>query len=319
MKCHHCGATVDNGLALCELCRRYVASALEYLPVYFRNLARWKPGRAGSRPVPGSRVLYDGAVATTGTGDRIADTLDEAMTALTTWARTLSDARTFPHPLTLTDAVLRDDISDETAETLTDDQARAAALLCAGFEQHLTSVSTTDWCGDFVRDLDHHETRLRQLTEVAIPGWYAGACRRKIALDATCGAPTYVVPGLTWVTCGVCGATTHAGDHLETILDEARDWIGRPKALAEALVALLDTEPSVPRLYDRIRRWAADEAIVVVRRTTRGYTWDYDAGVMVVADELTGPARYRLGDVLALILRETTRRAEIKRNAAAAS
>jgi hypothetical protein len=61
--CKHCGATTSNGLALCELSQMAAAKSLEFLPVYFRNLARWRPGRAGSRPVPGSRVLYDGVEA----------------------------------------------------------------------------------------------------------------------------------------------------------------------------------------------------------------------------------------------------------------
>ena len=91
MKCHHCGARIDNGLALCELCQRHAHLVLEYLPVYFVNLARWRPGRAGSRPVPGSRVLYDGAVRAS--GDRIQDALDEAGNALVTYARMLDDDR----------------------------------------------------------------------------------------------------------------------------------------------------------------------------------------------------------------------------------
>jgi hypothetical protein len=73
--------------------------------------------------------------------------------------------------------------------------------------------------------------------------------------------PTYVVPGLTWVTCRACGSTTYARDHLETILTEASDWIARPKALAEAIVALVDTEQSVPRLHERIKKWGHRERI----------------------------------------------------------
>jgi hypothetical protein len=90
IKCLHCGAETSNGLALCDLCQRAAVINLEFLPVYFRNLARWRPGRAGSRPVPGSRVLYDGEVRGDGTGDRISDRLDETANGLIGWARMLA-------------------------------------------------------------------------------------------------------------------------------------------------------------------------------------------------------------------------------------
>jgi hypothetical protein len=289
VNCYHCGAMTANGLALCELCQRWADSAMEYLPIYFRNLARWRPGRAGSRPVPGSRVLYDGVDRGTSTGDRISDRLDETMTALTTWARALvKDRPHLPRPLTLADAVLAGDLSDETASALRDDPAEAVRLLCVAFTEHLTSLATLDWCGEFVRELGHHETVLRKLTETAVPGWYAGACRR-------CKAPTYVVPGLTWLTCGTCGVTTNAADHLDVILDEARGWVARPKRLAEAVVALVYSEESVPRLYERIKKWEQRGRIDGLRRL------DGDG------DEV-GPKRYRLGDVLDQLATETPTR-----------
>ena len=100
--CLHCSAETSNGLALCDLCQRFARDCLTWLPVYFRNLARWRPGRAGSRPVPGSRVLYDGAGRSDGTGDRISDRLDEALMMLTTRARELAGDRPhFPPPMPL--------------------------------------------------------------------------------------------------------------------------------------------------------------------------------------------------------------------------
>ncbi len=309
IRCQHCGAETSNGLALCDLCQQYGHSCFEFLPVYFRNLARWRPGRTGSRPVPGSRVLYDGSVRGTGTGDRISDTLDETANALTTWARVLADARTFPRPLTEVDAVLCGDLAADFAEVLSDRPELAVDLLCRGFGRHLTSVATTDWCGAFLAEIGEHETRLRKMTEVSVPGWYAGACRH-------CGVSTYVVPGLTWVKCGTCGATTHSATHLDVVLDEARGWVARPKALAQALVALLDTEPSVPRLYDRIRKWAEREQLTPIRRLTRGHTFDPMTETIVVVDEEVGPARYRLGDVLDLVL-ATRGKAEPSESAAA--
>jgi len=300
--CLHCGAETSNGLALCALCQQKARTVFEFLPIYFRNLARWRPGRAGSRPVPGSRVLYDGHVSDGGTGDRISDTLDETANMLTTRARELVNDR--PYLGRLLDRLT----AARAAETIT--EAQAVAWLCVGFDRYLTSLSTLDWAGDFVRDLATHEERLRALTETHVPGWYAGGCRQLVGFDeegaaVRCGSGTYVVPGLTWVTCGACGATTYARDHLDTVLDEARGWVARPKALAEAVVALVDTEASVPRLYDRIRWWASQGEIAPIRRTTRGYAYDEETKRMVVIDEETGHARYRMGDVLDLALRNT--------------
>lgn len=277
MICLHCHAPTSNGLALCDLCQRKATVCLEFLPIYFRNLARWRPGRSGtSRPVPGSRVLYDGEIRGDRTGDRISDRLDEAANALTTWARMLADDRGFELP---------------TAES----EAEQVTALCRWLTEHLTSIATLGWCGEFIRDdhredeefdgIGYHERHLRGLTETVMPGWYAGACSRRISMEANCGAATYVVPGLTWVTCGSCGTTTYARDHLDTILDEARGWVAAPMRLAEAAVALIDTELSVPRLYERIKKWGQREKIEGVRRIDR----DGDP---------VGPNRHRFGEVL---------------------
>ena len=273
IRCLHCHAETSNGLALCELCRRAAATYLEYLAVYFRNLARWRPGRAGARPVPGSRVLYDGTIKGDGTGDRISDTLDATANMLTTRARELCDDR--PHLKPLLDRL----VAARKAETIT--EAEAIAWLCKGFDRYLTSISTLDWCGDFVTDLGEHERRLRGLTEHYVPGWYAGACR-------TCGHPTHVVAGLSWVTCGSCGTTTYARDHLEVILEEARWWRAGRKEIAGAVVALVDSEMSVPKLVDRIRKWDS-------------WGWIISTRLLDADGDETGPKRYQMGAVLDLV------------------
>jgi len=254
MRCLSCGAETSNGLALCDLCQRKARVDLEFLPVYFRNLARWRPGRAGSRQVPGSREpgrLISGS-------DRVGGTLDEVGTHLVGWAEALDDDRPgIRWPLDLADLA----------------EAEQAVSLCNVFADHLVSIATTEWCGTFVTELGEHEERLRSLTERIAPGWYAGGCKR-------CGYATHVVPGLTWITCEYCGATTYARDHLETILDEARGWIAAPKPLAEAIVALVDGELSVLKLRNRIVQWSKRGRLEPVRATT------YDR------------KRYRLGDVL---------------------
>lgn len=303
LTCDHCGADTTNGLALCELCQAAARISLEFIPVHYRNLARWRPGRSGTaRQVPGSRVLYDGTTRRAdSTGDRIGDRLDEALTMLTTWARALADDRTFEQPLRLTDAVLAEDLDPETSERLVDHPEQTARLICQGLDQHLTSMATLPWCGELVRELQQCEQRLGSLTEDAIPGWYAGACQHRLSDDERCGTPTYVVPGERWTTCRSCGSASPARDHLEVLLDEARDWVASPRQLAEAVVALVDTEQSVPNVVGRIRLWAYRERITPTHHMARGYAYDAEAERMVVVDEPVGRARYRLGDVLELV------------------
>lgn len=286
MTCRNCGAETTNGLALCELCQRYAATSLEFLPVYFRNLARWRPGRGGAKQVPGSRVLYDGEPAKD--ADHITRALDEALNALTTWARVLEDDRGIEAP---------------TA----DDEPEQVELLCRWLNRHLTSIATLEWAGEFVRrkrkhedecdSIGYHEWRLRLLTETIIPGWYAGACGQ-------CETPTYVVPGLTWVTCGGCGATTYARDHIDQVLDEARDWTATPKRLAEAIVALVDSEMSVERLRDRIRKWGDRGRITATRRLDE-------------EGDPIGPNMYRFGDVLDRLAVDGPTRVELEETASA--
>lgn len=281
MRCLNCGADVDNGLGLCRLCQHYVTTALPYLAVYFRNLSRWKPERAGSRPVPGSR---EPSGVTTARLDRVWDALDEAHNELVTRARELADDR----PGHLARVIAR---------ILTFDEERTFRLLCALFERRIVTVATLGWAGDFVTAVNEHEARLRELTESVAPGWYAGACKR-------CGTGTSVVPGLTWVTCGGCGITTYARDHIDTVLDEARGWEARPMRIAEAVVALVDTEQSVARLYERIKKWEQRGKVDGIR------------AIDSEGDQI-GPKRYRLGDVLDLIRAEgATRTARVDSGAA---
>lgn len=264
LSCFHCGAEVTNGLALCETCQAGARVYLEFTPVYFRNLARWKPGQAGSRPVPGSRIPPGVNLGDVGSkasnNDRIGRALDEVGNDLSTWARRLEDDRRIDLPAS-------------------HDEADQATAVCALLDEHLVSISTLDWCGDLVDAMSRNERRLRELTEMYVPGWYSGAC-------AGCGCGTWVVPGLTWVTCGGCGVTTYARDHLETILVEARTWVARPMRLAEAIVSLVDTEVSVPRLHKRIAKWGERERIDTVR------------------DHEYAPKRHRLGQIMDLLASE---------------
>jgi hypothetical protein len=254
----NCTAETSNGLALCQLCARKIEADLVYLPVYFANLARWsRPARPNGSLGSRSQWLMRRGESD---GNRIGSALDGAGNALTTWARQLQDDRDV---LTPVDA---------------DDEATTVRWLCAHLSDHLTSIATTDWAGDFANATGVLEADLRSLTEQVAPGWYAGECRR-------CQHPTHVVPGLTWVTCTGCGATTYARDHLEQVLTEARGWVARPMRLAEAVVALVDTELSIPRLHKRISKWGERGQIDALRlRDTEG--------------DPVGPKRFRLGEVL---------------------
>lgn len=273
MNCLHCGADTSNGLALCELCRRKVSIDLEFLPVYFRNLARWRPPARPNGSVGGSSqwLILRGESE----GSQIGHALERSANDLSTWARSIADDRDVETPA--------------DAET----EAATVEVLCEWLATHLTSIATLPWAGEFLRDVDRHEARLRGLTETAVPGWYAGECSRRVAMategnPGLCGVPTYVVPGLTWVTCAACGSTTYARDHLDTIVTEARGWVARPMRLAEAVVALVDTELSVPRLHKRISKWGERETITTLRKL------DADG-------DPTGPKTFRLGDVLDML------------------
>lgn len=259
--CLHCGAETSNGLALCDACRIAVVTYLDFVPIYYANLSRWSPKRIGGRPVPGSRIPVGVIPAA---GDRIERTLDDAGATLARWARFLATKR--PHYARLVDRLLRMD------------ERTGITLLCKLFERRLSSIATLDEAGDFVREIRELEAHLRALTEHLVPGWYAGACR-------TCGTATFVVPGLTWVTCSVCGATTRADAHLDVILAEAGDWLAPPMRLAEAVVVLVDAEQSVDRLYARIKKWGQRGQLESVR-------------LLGVSGDPVGPHRYRLGDVL---------------------
>lgn len=282
MNCLSCGATTTNGLALCDLCRYAVTEWLESLPAHFRNLSRdRRPGRPnGSLGGSGTWLIRQGEVDTS----LIQTALGKAMNDLTTWARALADDRGVETP---------------EAET----EADTVAALCAWFTEHLTSISTLEWAGQFIREIDKHNRALSALTAL-IPGWYAGQCRqvtgRSMEGDIfTCGTDTYVIPGVRWLTCPGCGATTAARDHLPIVLEEASDWYARPMRLAEAIVALVDSELSVRRLYERIHKWGQrGDITAAVRPTTRVHKFDFATEQIVVGEEEVGQPRYRLGDVL---------------------
>lgn len=266
-ECRSCHATTTNGLNACQTCRARLTVDLEFIPIYFRNLARWRPAYAGSRPVPGSRVLWMGN--NTPSTDRIGDALDHCHELLTSWATKLEDKTGL--------CVLSGDTP-----------AASVVVLCHYLTENVDNLVTFDWVGDVITGTHDTATALLSYTETLIPGWYAGQC-------AGCTTDTFVVPGLTWVTCRGCGRTTYARDHLDTILTEAGDWVATPKRLAEAVVALIDTETSVELVRDRIRHWGTRELIATYRAVN-------DQGTEV------GPRKHTLGSVIGRIHADTQAR-----------
>lgn len=275
MHCQSCGATTHNGLALCEMCRHQARGALEErLPILFRNLARQRrPARPnGSLGSRGQWLMKRGESE----GSRVQSALDRFINDLVGRARMLNDDR---------------DV--ETPEATT--EAEQVDALCDHLARHLGSIATLDWAGDLVRELARHEKAAVDLTAAVVPGWYAGLCRQSAGRDMEgnehlCETPIYVMPGMTWATCSGCHAVTHAADHVEVILEEASVWVAPPRRVAEALVALVDSEESVPQLHDRIRQWEQRGRLAAVRR------YDEDGDPI-------GVKRYRLGEVLALVTR----------------
>lgn len=301
LTCDHCGAETSNGLALCSGCRDMLLYLLGFVPIYYRNLSRWRPSSVtGDRKRTKSENLVDTMVGILETGQtravrrpssfsvattstRVADLLDETHADITGWARALSDDRP--------------QLARAIARILAMEPEQTVPLLCALLTKYVATLTTLPWVRDIVHGVGEMERRLRHETEQTVPGWYAGACRR-------CQTDTFVVPGLTWVTCRGCGAITAARDHLDVILDEARDWTARPKQIAEALVALVDTEQSVPRLYERIKRWGQPDRqkitpVVIMRRA---HVFDLETERIVVGEEQYGHARYRFGEVFDVLM-----------------
>ncbi|GAB2970204.1 hypothetical protein [Nocardioides montaniterrae] len=278
MNCLSCHATTTNGLGLCELCTYAASEALGHrgIVVHFGNLARQrKPARPnGSLGGRGTWLIKRGEVS----GSVIDHALSLAANDLATWARALHDDRPQYQP-------------PEQADT----EAATVAALCASLAEHLTTIACLEWAGQFVRDTTRHYAALRELTRTVIPGWYAGACRICTAGEMR------VVPGDKLASCRDCGATTFARDSLAVILEEASGWVATPKRIAEAVVALSDSEPSVAKVYDRVRQWANRGDLEPIYRYKRDHVYDLEQQRIVVADVKIGRARYRFGDVFDLL------------------
>jgi hypothetical protein len=163
MTCDHCGAETTNGLALCQACRAWFLVNCEFIPVYFRNLARWSPSQAsGAKRVRQVAPPMPSMPGSSGR-DHIGNVLEEAHTDLIRLTEQLATAR--PQ---FTRIVAR--ISRMEEETF-------VLLVCALLVKYVDSLTTLSWVKGIVTGISEIETTLRDETERAMPGWYAGACR----------------------------------------------------------------------------------------------------------------------------------------------
>lgn len=160
--------------------------------------------------------------------------------------------------------------------------------------QHLRSIATLEWAGEFARDVVRLELDLRRFIERHRERWYAGVCgyiADEEQPDEYCTRVLYADPDAAEVRCPVCRTSWPVAFRREVLLAEARDVETNVATIARALVVLLDEEPSQARLEARIQKWIARGKL-----ERRGHI-DTDGRVRKT---------YRLGDVLDLLLATPT-------------
>lgn len=105
---------------------------------------------------------------------------------------------------------------------------------------------------------------------------YAGPCQ-------ACGADLYAMPGAALVTCRVCGVPEDVEERRGFLLTRVYDQLATATEVARALTTL-----DMPITSDRVRQWRHRERLVA-----RGHN-------------RTGHPLYRVGDVVDLLLADTT-------------
>lgn len=277
LSCLHCGAEITNGTALCKRCQTTTRISLENIASYHADLfslggrvTRLRTSRGGVSDPTGN------AVARSEPEKDAPDVLAaEARTTLHGWVRSL--------------------VCDRPGVSWPKDTVSAMTACLA---RHLGSVATTEWAGEMVRELLDLELRLRKTVERGKGRWYAGICSALIEVDADgealfCDRDLYAIPGTSYVRCPVCRTDHSVTDRRATLLAEARETLLPLSTIAQVCVTLLEGEPSVERLYQRIHKW-----------TQRGDLEDY--GVRVL-DDRRAHRVYRLGDVLDTLIRDAAK------------
>lgn len=300
--CVHCTAPVRDGVVLCATCRTTTSTALANIASYHADLlALGGPQARGQRRPGAVSDPTGGAVARRLDGDELAerDPADYAAAdtraALAAWVRVLV----------------------EEHATIADWPADTVAAMATFLGRHLASIATMAWVGNFVREVLDLEARLRRIVQRNDPRWYVGVCSVELeperlhdgqscgcachgglacdvpggchpeveVIDATlCSQYLYAVPGSAFVRCPACHAHHSVAERRSDLLERSRDEELTLKEIAQLCAALLDTEPSVTRLLERLKKW-----------TLRGQ--------LVWVDNSAAVRLYRVGDVLDLLAR----------------
>jgi LSD1 subclass zinc finger protein len=253
--------------------------------------------RSGTADPTGSRAVNELEPTVDATP---ADLAAEAKTELVGWGRMLHEDRGLEFPKNFMTAIARH------------------------LEQHLRSIATLEWAGEFVRQTLSLERRMRRVIASSKGRWYAGICsaitREELPhdglscacgchngadypcdIDGGCGSesPTidaemcdqdlYAEPGASQVRCPKCQTRHSVSQRRSILLAEARETLLPLSVIASACVALLDEEPSVEKFLKRIKKWT-------------------DRGELVWSDNDGATRLYRVGDVLDLQLRHAANR-----------
>lgn len=267
MSCQHCTAETTNGLALCGRCQRTLARALGNVTSYHSDLFTLAPPPAGVRRNGDTKDPTGSMVARLGTSDPVGDLADRARNTLSTWVRALVEDRpgvTWP--------------------------GNSVSAMAQRLSQHLRSIATVSWAGEFAREVIRLELDLRRFVEANKERWYAGVCgwiNDPSTPEVFCTRVLYADPDQERVRCPICQTSWPVAERRAILLDEARNVETNVATIARALVTLLDGEPSQARLERKINKW-----IERGRIERRGHV-DTDGRIRKT---------YRLGDVLDLLL-----------------
>lgn len=269
LTCAHCQATTE-GVVLCKRCRTTAAVSLEAIAANHADLFTF-----GSTPAPvrrrSGRSDPTGSAASRGDdrGSRIEDAAAETRAMLNGWVQRLIQTKPDLHA------------------------PRDVSAMTALLTQHLRTIATAAWAGEFLAELLTYERRLKRLLSGNRGHWYAGICAARTGPepDDWCPADLFVTPGEDVVRCRGCGTRWSVDQRRAEVIAQARDTLLPVALIARAAVSLLEGEPSQQRLEARLRKWVE-----------RGDLDDY--GVRVLEGR---PRRvYRLGDVIDRLTREVS-------------
>ncbi|MFT4081173.1 MAG: hypothetical protein QM638_01175 [Nocardioides sp.] len=288
LTCLHCGASTTNGLVLCQRHLHALSEALTNLAAYYADTESLKPMRHSVRVrrAPASQVPSLGAGGD-GWG-RVDAAMYDAENTLTTWCRTLADDRGLTPPCI--------DLRDLPS---------SVRRLASWLESYATTVATLGWAAECLRDLRRTAHALRRVLDDADTGHFIGRCGAEVGRQdgqdgqvLTCPRGLYALEGESWKTCPECGHSHDVAARRAALKQATADELAPLRVVARAVVLLVPGEPSVERMIQRIKKWVQREQLD-------------DYGLRHY-DDGSGPdpvarKHYRIGDVLALVERDTRR------------